>query len=543
MLSSTSEYSENTMRENSPLKTFILPYIIDSSPGGLKITSEEEIAVISCLAFCRRKKIGIISSKAEGIKAILKIYYPLVCFPRGRSCFIADGLEFLGFTFSDLIAPDMLQFIEALKRSSFALRDFMETLNYEANLLSGILKSGFKKQRINCLIDDASLLNLILSQSDKLVLVDTIGEEKFRFVRPKLQACPLEDISGIIDRLKTEVSMLKYTLKTMEDHVNNHLRMLSKESELVLLEYKRKMSEFEDEMDKKGKILVKRKLKEINEVEKKYNKMIRDLLREREKVEKTLLRKRISLERRRKSRRGKEDIYLLQIVDLEKKFKDLQKAIEKVGREKDEKIKDIEEKYRSLIKGEMEKADILRETRDAEIRRINEDAEKIKRIFSAIRENIMRIIGEKERIIKAIEERSLSINICENAIIGIPFYVVVYERSGERRFDFHPPARATGLIRAADNILKLDLETRLTSFLTPLREPVNVILNALMENCGKDPYLTNEVERIMEEGNILLSRNFTDFLKCGLEKLRQNRWLNSQEENIIMDFYESIIKR
>lgn len=530
------------MRENIQLKTFILPYVLDSSLGGLRITLEEEIAVISCLAFCRRKKIGIISSRAEGIKAILKIYYPLVCFPRGQGCFIADGLEFLGFTFSDLIAPDMLQFIETLKRSSFVLRDFVETLNYGASLLSDLLKSGFKKHRINCLIDDASLLNLILSQSDKLVLVDAIREEKSRFVQPKLRASPLEDISGITSRLKAEVSMLKYTLKTIEDEVNNHLRMLSKESELILLEYKKKMAELEDEMDKRGKILVKKKLKEINEVEKKYNKMIRDLLREREKVEKALLRKRISLERRRKSGRRREDIYLLQMGDLEKKSKDLQKAIEKVEREKNEKIKDIEEKYEVLIKGEMEKAEVLRETRDAEMRRINEDAEKIKRMFLVTRENIMQIIGEKERLIRAIEGCSLPINICENAVIGIPFYMVVYERSGERRFDFHPPVRATGLIRATDNILKLDLESRVTSFLTPLREPVNIILNALMENCGKDPYLTSELERIMDEGNILLSRNFTDFLKCGLERLRQNRWLNSQEENIITGFYESIIK-
>ncbi|MEM2273694.1 MAG: hypothetical protein QXX56_05745 [Candidatus Bathyarchaeia archaeon] len=539
------------MQEDNHPKTFILPYIIDTSYGETRITLEEEIAAISCLAFHRRKKIGIISSRAEEIKAISKIYYPLVCLPWGQGCFITDGLEFLGFTFSDFVVPDLLQFLEGLRKSRFTLNNFIETLDYGTNLFSDIVKNGFGENRINCLIVDRDLLKMLLSLSDKLALADSVGEEKPELIRPKLQTNPVESISSISSRLKTEISMLRYTLKTLEDEVSRHLEMLSKESDLIVREYKRKISEFEAKINRRSKYLIEKKLKEINEVEKKYDKRIKDLLREREKVERILLKNKIFLEKRsRKGNEGKRksikgsrvDLYLLQIEDLAKRSKELRRAIEETEAEKNNRIQDIEEKYSMLIKNGIEKIDVLRESRDADIGRVNEDTEKIKKMYLTIKENIAQIINEKERLINALWESYLPINIRENAIIGLPFYMVIYEGRSERRLDFYPLVKVSGSIKAADNLFKLNLESRITLLLTPLKEPINVILNALVENYSRDPYLNGELRRIVEEKNILFSRTFIETLKSGLENLKHNGWLNSQEENTIVDFYESILK-
>lgn len=536
------------MQVNIYPKIFILPYIVDAPGGKTKITLEEEIAAISCLAFHRRKRIGIMTSRTEGIKAISKIYYPLVRIPWSEGCFIADGLEFLDFKFSDMVVPDMLQFVERLRKSSIVLEDFIETLRYGADLFSKIIESGFKEYRINHLIEDRNLLKLLLSLNDKLVPIDLMEKEKPRIMRPKLQIRDVENVSKVSNRLRMEVSMLRYILKALDSEVNNHLERLSKEGALILREYKRKTSEIENEISRRIKNLTEMRLKEVNEVEREYDKRIKELLREREKVEKVLLRNRILLEGR--LRRGKRkfvksskvDIYLSRIEELTRRSKNLQRAIEEIEGEKNDKIKNIEEKYDTLITGEREKIEVLNESRDAEIKKVNEDIEKIKKISSKIRENIMQIVGEKESLMKVIEGCSLPIKENETTIIGVPFYIVVYEGRGEGRFDFHPPVKVSGLMKAADNLFKLNLESRIALLLTPLREPVNVILNILMERCGEDPYLNSEIRRIVDEENILLSGTFIDSLRYGLRRLRENGWLNSHEESAIVGFYESMLK-
>ncbi|MEM1587248.1 MAG: hypothetical protein QXX99_07700 [Candidatus Bathyarchaeia archaeon] len=540
---------ETKMQINLHPKIFILPYIVDTPGGEARITLEEEIAAISCLALHRRKRIGFMTGRMEEIKAISKIYYPLVCIPWGRGCFIADGLEFLGFTFSDIMVPDMLQFVEKLRESSSSLENFMETLSYGANLFSNIIKSGFERYRISCLIGDRSLLELLLSMYDKLAPIDLMEEEKPRLIRPKLQAVDVENISKVPARLRMEVSMLKYTFKVMEGEVSNHLERLSKEGDLIMREYKRKAPEFETEISERVRRLAEMKSKEISEIEKEYEKRARDLLREREKVEKALLRNRILLERfskkygKRKSvKSSKVDLYLSRIEELTRRSKDLQRAVEEIEAEGNEKVREIEKKYDALIMGERKKMEILNESRDAEIKKVNEDIEKIKKIYLAVKDCVMKIIGEKERLIKAIEECILPVKVSETMIIGVPFYAIVYKGRGEERLDFHPPVKVSGLTKAAENLLKLNLESRVNLLLTPLGESVNVLLDVLMKEYGKNLYLSSEIRRIIGEEKTFLSKTFMESLRCGLERLKKNGWLSSHEESTVISFYESVLK-
>lgn len=530
------------MQEDHSLKTFILPYIIEDSATELGVTLEEEIAAVACLAFSRRRKVGIMGGKIEEIRAISKIYYPLICAPWGRGCFIADGLGFLGFTLPDIVIPDMLQLIETLRKNSAVLRNFIEIMDYDVGLLQKAIKSGSREYRVNNIIGERELLETISSLYDKLMLISSIEGERSRLIRSKLQMSHLENIvenlSRILDKLDVEISMLRYTLKVFEDEVNNHLKMLSKEGALVIREYRERESKLEAEISRATKLLNEKMLKETADIKRKYEKRIKVILREIERVERAILRNKVLLEESSKKRGGGKR-KSMRIEDLTKRSKDLRRAIEEIEAERNHEIKNISEKYNALIESEREKIKLLKDSRDADINKINENVEKIKRSYSIIKESIMQIISVKERLIKMIEECSLPIKTNEAAIIGIPFYAIMYESYKGIRLDFHAPARNP----SQTMMTKTNLESRIINFLTPIDESLGAISRILMENWSKDPYLNSEVKRIIEENNILLSRSFIEILRRGFERLRQSGWLTTQEENTLIDFYKNTVEK
>lgn len=538
------------MVQPSPYQRIMaMPFFIGSFGAEAGITLEEEIAAVACLAFCRRRRTKIIAGKLEGIKAISKMYYPLMGIPRNNGCFILDGIGFLGFAFKDIAVPDMLQFTESLRMNSIVLRKFMETLDYGARLFTDIVKGTPRYNRINYLVGERKLLETLRSLSERSLLFDLAEKERPMLLLPRLQMSHLkntmEEITKTLDRLSMEISMLRYTLRVLESEVNGRLEALSRESAIIMREYRRREREIEAEVDERIRHLEEERLKEIARVEGEYEKKVRSLLREKERAERALIRSRILLEKsakrrgaRSKSARAKMELYALRVEELTKRIKDLNKAIEEAESEKNNTVKNIRRKYDALIMGERSKIDILRESRDADASRINENIEKIKKSHAIIEESIMKIINEKDNLMRIIKMCSLPISLDEIAVIGVPFYLVVYEGRG-RRLDLHPPATFSGVI---GNILGYGLERRMSLLLQYQNEAWSAVMSAIMENWDKDSHLKCEVDRIINEENMLLSRDFMDALRRGLEGLREKGWLSDREENTILSFYDSKVE-
>lgn len=62
-------------------KILPMPHIIDVSGIESKITPQMEVAAVYCLAICRRRRIGAIVGRIEELRALSKIYYPLIVAP------------------------------------------------------------------------------------------------------------------------------------------------------------------------------------------------------------------------------------------------------------------------------------------------------------------------------------------------------------------------------------------------------------------------------------------------------------------------------
>lgn len=553
LLFSMSKVVRNGMEAGISARILALPYIIGAPGVGRRVSPEEEVAAISCLAFCRRKRAGIIFRGTERIKAILKAYYPLLCTPLSGGCLILDGLNIFGFTLTDINVPDLSQFTEELKRRSIVLGDFMEALDEWANLFKNIANS-FREYHTRCIINDKKLLCAISSLEGELMPIDLAGHEGHRIMRLRLSADEISNItkefSALISRLGADVSMLKYTLRVLEGEVSGRLGMLVKELDLATREYMRREREFEGEINEKIRRLEEEKAREISRLRREYGKKLRALLREKEVVERALLKNRALVDkysgaeggRRRRSAKKRVDMYLSRVEELTEKLRGLERNIAEVLREEEASIKGIEERYHSLISGEREKINLLREARDTEIGRINENIERIKRAYTVIKENIMRIISGKERTIEALRGCVAQLKLSEISIVAVPFYTIIYEGRGEKRLDFYPPARPLEAAGTDESALKRNLEERILLFLNPLKDNWETILSILAQNWNKN-LLSAEIERIIREGNILLAEGFQENLREGLRRLKDRGLLREGEEESIINFYKAEVER
>lgn len=173
----------------------------------------------------------------------------------------------------------------------------MGTLDCGIRLFTNITKGGSKDYQLNYLVGERNLLETLSSLSEKSLLIDLTGEEKPKLIQPRLQMSQMknivEEITSVLNRLNIEASMLRYTLKVLENEINNHLNALSKESALVMREYKRREREFETEIGRRIRFLEEKRLKEVDETRREYEKKIRVLLKDKEKTERALLRNKI----------------------------------------------------------------------------------------------------------------------------------------------------------------------------------------------------------------------------------------------------------
>ncbi|MEM1582948.1 MAG: hypothetical protein QXK89_10655 [Candidatus Bathyarchaeia archaeon] len=549
------------MQVKNQHQSFALPYIIiEDADQEARITPEAEVAAIFCLALQHRRKTGIIMGRIENLRSISKAYYPLIYIPCADKCAIIDGLGFSRTTLLDRNIPDASHFTETIRKSRVSPSLFIEALSDGATLFSKPLKEEKKKWEIEYLISDTDLVKSLSSFIWKLKPIKEPSSEKDSIIPFRISISEAEEsakkVFDLWRRLKVEVSMLAYTLQFLEDEVNYHNGKLSKESEQILSEYKRQMSDLEVRVNERIKQIIKQKEKEIKRIQNVYKKKAGSILKEKDKINRAIYRTEQLLERKlKRKRKGKRvrkadleneiKFYERKIESLRERIRDLQRIEEKNSWEERHAIKEVEEKYDSLINSERERLEVLREARDVEMARINEANKRIKSVYVMIENQLKKIIEEKESLIRVIEEAMLPLRASEPMMVGVPFYIIKYESRGESRLDFLSPVKVTGLSgtlrKTGGDFSKLNIESRFSSILKPLSETLNNMISRDFNRLiGGDEYLRRKIEIIVESENILKRNNFVEILGSGLEKLEFEGWINSEEKSAIIKLLESL---
>lgn len=536
-------------------QVLILPYAVNYTEQELKVVSHEvEIAAVYCLAQCRRRKTRIISGGAEELEAISKVYYPLIAIPEEGSYAIIDGLGYSCLTMKSRIVPDTSYFIESLKKSATRLDQFIESLDMGAKLFSEFLRADRVERRIKYLIWDADLISLFSSFLERLEQPKQT-EKIISFIPPRVSVTEGREIGKLISKerrnLITETSMLNYTLRVLGDEINHHMRRLQKESDEILRDYKRRLDEVENNVEKRIKDLNKSMEGEIKKVMNLYERRIRSILREKKKIDSEIHRIECLLEgglRLKSKVRGRREpvlgdktrLYEEKIESLRRDSHNFLKILEEIRKERDRDVRAIEEKYKALTMREREKLEVLRESRDAELSKVNNLIEKIKSIFLEIERQIKQLMEERNLLIRIIESCLLTMKINDPVIIGMPLYAIKYRDRNKVRIDFYPPAKITRPIetyeKARKNISRLNLESRIALFLSPLSDAIKrSILTPLIRDVDESQFMREKFESLIKAGNILEAIEFRDVLSAGLKSLEHEGWINERERNAILN--------
>lgn len=468
-------------------------------------------------------------------------------------CIFIEGLGLSHFTFKSRRAPNFSGFIEALRRSMGSLSSFAESLDIGARLLHEHLAAAIEK-KIDYLICDTGLAALLSSLISK-----EIGRGPTAVEIPLIPIrVSISDIGRVEEglseewrRLRIEVSILEYALKTLREEFDYHLKKLSREVEEALWDYKRRLAEAE--VERKIEEVLKLRDKEIDEIERMHDKRMKALLREKRKIERELRRIESLLGRNLKGKEGvggrrksifedKIRFYREKAEFLRKNLTNLSRMEREVEEKRKNEIEEIRKKYESLIASERERIEVLRETRDAKLSKINEFNNKIRVTCSEIERAIGQLIEERYSLMETIKSCTLPLRIEELAVI-VPLYAAKYVSRDKVRLDFYTPAKAMSPISASESIgsdlFKLNLESRMRLLLSPILRVVdNVLIKNVISEIEKNQYLSGSIMRLIEAENILKGEGFTDILRVGLEGLEYEGWINAQERSLILKSLE-----
>jgi hypothetical protein len=540
------------------LPTLVVPYVIEEPKREVTFTDEMEKAAILCLSEARRIKPKILKKTSEEIEYIVKFHYLLWGIPWKNRCIIVDSLGASSVVVTHNKIPSVLDFTENFKESSFSFSLFKKTLKKHGQTFRRFLST--KEEVMKAVIAEVSVLK---SLSNLLNHAKTVNEQSrydIILFPPKLLMKEAEEKANSLvskwERLQSEVEALQYALEVLKGETEHHKEKALIEIEQMWRDYEKRIFENKRLVNKRIIKLIKKKEKETERAVKLHEKRVRETSSEekkiRQKIEKLKHSMREQLKKRKVQRRKypKKSTTRIdktiekhqgKIGDLTKQNRNFSKLKKETLREQEEFLKRIERKYLSAATKEMEKLEIIEQSRNLEISEKRKKIKEIEEALSVIEAQIKQLTEQKTNNMKALEERTLPFQIQETVLIGIPFYLVQYKSPWKKRTDIYPPVTVTtydGIIKRIRRAISFNLETRIQLLLNPRSPELNQeIFGNLNKSLETSPALREEVSEIANLRSFLKLPNFKEEVIRGMIKLEDESWLNNKEKENILSVY------
>jgi len=539
---------------------FVLPYLTrEADEEEEECNVDLERAAILCLSETRRKKPGILSGSPERISCISKLHYPFWGVPWNDRCIVIDGLDILSSEIERKVIPDVLRFTEDLTRCSSSINHFLEALKRHSATFKGFASS--KRLRLRGVVDGSLMpkhLVKILGEKRRTGEGD-IAESPF--LPPTVSIWEAEERArGFIEQweaLNGEVDSLYYAIDVLSRETEHHKEKLSIEIEEIRGDFDSRLIRVKRSVDRRVKALIKRREKDGARIEKASERRLERLLRERSRLEQRVTRLTASLNEALKARKrlkkrhpGRSTTridktiakYRGEIRALKRKISQIKKQEAEERREMLRRLREVEEKYRSMINDELEKLEILKEARKIELSEKGELMSRIDRDSSSIESQIRELIAEKEAEINALEGLAVPVRVDEISLIGIPFYLVIFEGQRGMRAEVYPPMSVGGqasiMRRVRRMLFSFSLESRMQQMLRPRFPELNgAVFMRLEERIRSRSALREIIFEAARSNNLLVSPQFAGNVERGLRRLEDEGWVSPEEGRSIIDLY------
>jgi hypothetical protein len=537
----------------------ILPYAVEDADRKKPFTHDMEVAAILCLAEAERKKPGILDISPERISFISKLHYPLWAVPWENECFIVDGLGFFSHTIVHMKPPDVKLFTEDIKRSTAVRKLYRSALERHAQTFKDFI--GTAQIPIEAVISDKELLSTIFEYLKQSFTSKRNAAGLIGLAPPKLnEKAALEAARKVIDhwgQIQSEIKGLQYAIGVLNEETDFHEHKILREIEQVRGMYEKEILRVKPLIGKRVERLIRERDAKIKKATKATEREVIAALKERDKQERKLRRLERSkreFERKRDARKRRGDRpgesywnsevkrCKIKMSEIEERIQALSHRIERARKQNEAAIKKLKKDYQAMIDRERRRIEDLEASRDYEIAMKRKEIKELRSEASSIINLVEQLIEQKRLHASQLKEVTIPWRSEGVTLICVPFYLVQYETEAKSRSRLYAPVIATGYEGIIKKIQKaiwsFSLEYRIKLLLRPRSRALKrMFTSVLAKKTREDKALKEILHRLGCSNNLLTIPNFREVLARGMEELKVEGWVSSEEKDAILYTY------
>jgi len=539
--------------------SLILPYAVEDADRKKPFTHDMEVAAILCLAEAERKKLGILEVSPERISFISKLYYPLWAVPWENEGFIVDGLGFLSHTIVHMKPPDVKLFTEDIKRDTAVRKLYRSALQKHVQTFKDFI--GTTQIPIEAVISDKKLLSAIFEYLEQSFMSKRNAAGLIGVAPPKLNEKAAREVaSKIIDhweQIQSEIKGLQYAIGVLNEETSFHERKVLREIEQARGMYEKEILRVKPLIEKRVERLITERDAKVKKAIKAAERELIVTLKERDKQERKLHkmeRSKREFERKRDARKRKGDKpgesywgnevkrCKIKMSEIGEVMEVLSRHIDQVRKQKEVTIEKLNKDYQAMIDRERGRIADLEASRDYEIAMKQKEIEELRSEASSIINPVGQLIEQKRLHASQLKEVTIPWRPDEVTLICVPFCLVQYETQAKSRGNLYGPVIAMGyegiIKRIQKAIGSFSLEYRIKLLLrSRSSELERMFTSVLAKKAREDKDLEEILHRLGYSNDLLSVPNFREVLARGMEELKGEGWVNSEEKDAILNAY------
>jgi len=534
----------------------LLPFSVSAKDRTLPFTEEMELAVIFCMAESDRKKgEGIILKKPpEELVFIAKSCYPIWLVPWGGKTLLFDGLGVSTRALHREVLPDAKTFINDIQGSAEKRQAYSAALTDRAHYFESFRRE--EKKTILGLITSPELV-----QDFQTYLTDAEEVDKSKIKEVCLS--PIVDETAISSALN-ELSELRTALENDIQNLREAMKLISATTRQhvdILLEETRKIQAELNEKIMATKSLAMEKVRQIQEkcdarilkTSQKFEKQLQELHQERVKLEKKEERAVAQIERceaeiqdskaRRdtaRERRWKEEKekWKREISALKKSIEDMDKQIEETESQKTIEVSNVRAEFNEQSETAMKDVRELEAVKESKIQLSQREMNSLEDSTSTLLAQLDNLTKQKRMALEELDRMGMPEQRRKLALAYVPLYLSCFQAGIQRKYVVYPPS-IVGSMRAITKFKSLLGVSKKWSLFQQRSKAVTNVLNQVITLIERDPVSKRDIHDAGVHANILQTMESRERIKKGLEGLRNEEWMSSNEVQILIASLES----
>lgn len=521
-----------------------MPFAVPSQANRV-LDEDVEKAAVFCTAELNRQKGGGFLRKQEAEKLVFtsKVLYPFWIAYFRESTLLLDGLNVASHTIVYPALPDLKAFIENLKVQQMTHHVHVNFLSNNQNYFE--ILNNEQKLSVEGLLNDAEFTNEFLDYS-KYAATTGLPIIEAVLITPALNEDGvlkmLQSIENTRLKLSEEAADLNKVIKLLNSRSLKSKADLREEAKVIENEFSVKIQKAKEILKDKVAKINKAYCDEVTEVSNGFKQKITVLQRNFVKFEKqkeqldkeiehaelgiktSAINKDDSAEQKWKEKRNKLKDKRPEIAS---KLKEIQKLIDEKEEAKKTGLFQLKQHNEDKIKEASKNLEELETSRDAEIKVLQSEIDKIEELTSNIIQKANELAKNREAKIQEFDQLGIRQKRTENMLVYMPFYLSCYQSKSTKRYTYLAPSDVSN--GGLSTRLKALGKTKISQLFQSKHRKITSILNSFIGLLNENIVFNCEISEACLKANILQTEKGQQSIRSGLSELKEKCWLTNSE--------------